>query len=59
VKYIADFLVIHNDGSETIEDVKGTKGFMDPVFKLKSKFFESKYPEKSIKIVIMNNPRKS
>jgi transcription elongation factor Elf1 len=55
VTYIADFLVIHIDGTETIEDVKGTKGFMDPVFKIKSKFFDAKYPEKTIKIVIMNN----
>ena len=55
INYIGDFLVIHNDGSEILEDVKGTKGYMDPVFKLKHKIFESKYPEKTIKIVIMNS----
>jgi hypothetical protein len=53
MEYVADFKVIHADGRETVEDVKGTKGFMDPVFKLKHKLFEAKYPDKTIEIVIM------
>ncbi len=58
IQYFGDFLVINNDGTETLEDVKGTKGFMDPVFKLKHKLFEARYPDKTINIVIMGGKRK-
>ena len=53
MEYVGDFLVYHLDGTSTLEDVKGTKGFMDPVFKIKQKLFEYRYPEQTINIVIM------
>ncbi len=53
IEYVADYRVILLDGSEKIEDVKGTKGYMDPVFKLKRKVFNLVYPDKGIEIVIM------
>ena len=58
ISYIGDFLVINNDGTETLEDVKGSRGYMDPVFKVKQKLFEAKYPDKTIRIVIMGKATK-
>jgi Protein of unknown function (DUF1064). len=48
VKYIADFLVTHLDGSEEVVDVKGV---LTPVYRLKKTLFESKYPHLTIKEV--------
>lgn len=39
-EYVADFVVVHNDGSEEVIDVKGVE---TDVFKLKRKLFELKY----------------
>lgn len=58
MEYVADFLVFHADGTETVEDVKGSRGYMDPVFRIKQKLFEYKYPDKTIKIVIMPGRKK-
>jgi hypothetical protein len=58
IEYIADFLIINNDGTERIEDTKGSRGFLDPVFKLKYKLFESRYPDKTINIVIMSGRKR-
>lgn len=43
IEYIADFEVLHNDGSVEVIDVKG---MTTPVFALKRKLFEAKYPHK-------------
>jgi hypothetical protein len=48
IYYIADFEVTYRDGTVDIIDVKG---FETPVFKLKQKLFEYKYPGKRIKCV--------
>lgn len=40
IRYIADFLVIWDDGRITVEDVKGVE---TQVFKIKKKLFEEKY----------------
>ena len=53
IEYFADFLVVLADGTEVIEDVKGSKGYQTDVFKLKHKIFESRFPDKTIRIVIM------
>lgn len=53
IEYYADFRVILADGTEVIEDVKGSKGYQTDVFKLKHKIFEARYPDKTINIVIM------
>ena len=53
IEYVSDFLVYENDGRIRICDVKGTKGFLDPVFKLKYKLFLARYPDKTVEIVIM------
>lgn len=58
IEYVSDFLVYENDGRIRICDVKGTKGYMDPVFKLKYKLFLSRYPDKTIEIVVMPPARK-
>ena len=50
IKYEADFVVQYKDGSEEIIDVKG---FSTPVFKLKQRLFEYKYPDKTIKLVMV------
>lgn len=49
IKYIADFHVVYEDGSEEIIDVKG--GFMTKEYKIKKKMFEYKYPHMEIKEV--------
>lgn len=42
-EYIADFEILHNDNTVEVVDVKG---MTTPVFQLKRKLFESKYPHK-------------
>lgn len=41
IKYVADFLITHLDGSTEIVDVKG---YETADFKIKKKLFEKKYP---------------
>lgn len=48
IDYIADFLVTYADGHEEIVDVKGMR---TAVYQIKRKWFESKYPELTIKEV--------
>lgn len=48
IEYIADFEVIHLDGSIEVIDVKGVK---TEAFKIKHKLFEKAYPELSITVV--------
>ena len=50
---LANFKLIYPDGTERIEDVKGTKKFMDAVFIHKRKWFNLLYPGKYIHIVVM------
>ena len=42
IKYIADFLITYNDGTQEVIDVKGIK---TADFKLKEKMFNFKYPQ--------------
>jgi len=54
-KYIADFVVVHLDGSRTVEDVKAfdkkkKKFLTTPLFNLKKKLIESQY---KIKIILV------
>lgn len=42
IKYKADFLIFHNDGTQKVVDVKG---FKTADFKLKKKMFEYKYDQ--------------
>ncbi len=42
IKYIADFLITYNDGTQDVIDVKGMK---TADFKLKEKMFNFKYPQ--------------
>jgi hypothetical protein len=48
IEYVADFKVIYADGREEIIDVKGKR---TEVYTIKRKWFESKYPELTIKEV--------
>jgi len=41
VKYVCDFLVFWSNGEVTVEDVKGVK---TPVYELKKKQVEARYP---------------
>jgi hypothetical protein len=52
VKYIADFLVTHIDGTEEIIDVKGKA---TAAFLLKKKIFEYKYPDLTLKVLTEKN----
>lgn len=45
IKYRADFRYITSEGRDTIEDVKPSKRFTTPVYKLKKKMFLKRYPE--------------
>lgn len=42
IKYIADFLITYNDGTQEVVDVKGLK---TADFKIKEKMFNFKYPQ--------------
>lgn len=48
ITYVADFVIVNNDGTTDVVDVKG---FETQVFKIKKKLFEYKYPELSLKVV--------
>lgn len=48
IVYKADFEVFYPDGHVEIEDVKGME---TPLFKLKKKVFEYKYPDKKLVLV--------
>lgn len=49
ITYVADFVVVNNDGTTDVIDVKAAKNFKTDVYKIKKKLFEYKYPDKSIK----------
>lgn len=48
ITYIADFVVVNNDGTTEVIDVKGME---TQTFKIKQKLFEYMYPDKSLKII--------
>lgn len=48
ITYIADFVIVNNDGTTEVVDVKGVE---TQVFKIKKKMFEYQYPDLSLKIV--------
>lgn len=48
ITYIADFVIVNNDGTTEVVDVKGVE---TQVFKIKQKLFEYKYPDLTLKIV--------
>jgi hypothetical protein len=58
IEYVADFRVINLDGTEKIEDVKGSFGYQTEIFKIKAKLFEARYPDKTIEIVVVQVPHK-
>ena len=45
IEYKGDFLLILNDDTQVVIDVKGSQFFLTPEFKLKVKLFKYKYPE--------------
>lgn len=49
IEYVADFYVTYPDGRKEIIDVKGIQ---TPVYKLKKKWFECKYPDLRITEVV-------
>lgn len=52
MKYIADFQYLTNEGQLIIEDVKGSKKYRTDKFRLKEKFFEALYPDKTISVYV-------
>jgi hypothetical protein len=48
IEYVADFEVLHLDGSIEVIDVKGVK---TEAFKIKHKLFEKAYPDLTLTIV--------
>lgn len=48
ITYVADFVVVNNDGTTDVIDVKGVE---TQVFKIKQKLFEYKYPDKKLKVI--------
>lgn len=55
IKYIADFIVENQDGSQTVVDVKGQK---TPEFKLKEKMLLSRYPNMDFQCVQFDENKK-
>jgi len=51
IKYVADFKIIDWDNHEIIVDIKGSRGFLTEVFKLKMKMLLFKYPDIDFRIV--------
>lgn len=51
VTYVADFVIVNNDGTTEVVDVKASKNFKTDVYKIKRKLFEHKYPDLTIKEV--------
>lgn len=51
IKYVADFLIIENDGTETVVDIKGLP---TETAKMKRKMFDYIYPEKTLKWIVKN-----
>jgi hypothetical protein len=51
---VADFVVRFPDGRQEVVDVKGSRGTMTEVFKMKKKMFEYRY-KIPLKIVIISN----
>lgn len=51
ITYVADFVVVNNNGTTDVIDVKSAKNFKTDVYKIKKKLFEYKYPDKTIKEV--------
>ncbi|TCI26751.1 DUF1064 domain-containing protein [Exiguobacterium sp. SH5S4] len=49
IKYVADFLIYHNDGTEVVVDVKGQP---TTDAKLKRKLFEYRYPDKHLRWIV-------
>lgn len=48
ITYVADFVIVNNDGTTEVIDVKGVE---TQTFKIKKKLFEYKYPEKTLKVI--------
>ncbi len=48
ISYIADFVLFYPDGTERVIDIKGME---TPVFKLKKKLFEYKYPTMTVECI--------
>ncbi len=48
ITYVADFVIVNNDGTTEVVDVKGVE---TQVFKIKQKLFEHKYPDLSLKVI--------
>lgn len=49
IHYKADFMIIHNDGSYEVVDIKGQKITTD--FSIKRKMFELKFPKLSLTLL--------
>lgn len=45
IKYRADFMILHHDGTEEVVDVKSSKKFQTEVYRIKKKLFLRRYPE--------------
>lgn len=52
IRYVADFLIVWDDGRVTVEDVKGIE---TEAFKLKRKLFEERF--QSLEVVSMRGKR--
>jgi len=53
VSYVADFVVIYENGEQEVIDVKATNAYETDVFKLKRKMFEHRY-RLPLRVVIRN-----
>lgn len=45
IKYRADFMILHHDGTEEVVDVKSSKKFQTEVYRIKKKLFLAKHKQ--------------
>jgi len=57
ITYTPDFLITNKDGSVYAEDVKGSREIMTPLFSVKQKLFEKRYPDIPLKILEYKNKK--
>ena len=57
ITYTPDFLVTDKEGNVYAEDVKGSRAIMTPLFSVKQKLFEKRYPEIPLNVLEYKNKK--
>lgn len=57
ITYTPDFVITNNNETLYAEDVKGSRDIITPLFIVKQKLFECRYPEIPLKLIAFINKR--